>query len=217
MRNAIRVIAGDMKNIYYTTFLNALHLMLKGAPFGILFLVIRELFLPPAPGRIVRLAVLCASIAVIMAVNLWLGIQVHVKAFTTSYDLSTKARLRLGNHLRKLSLGFFKKRDPGDISSLLLQDMAKVEMIFSHFFMDAIACIVLPLMMGAFFMAVDRRMGMVMAVSVLLAVPAFGIAQKIIGYFGKRRSALCFRMCICFRIPFSTISGSGKRMPVGMR
>ena len=29
-------------------------------------------------------------------------------------------------------MGFFKKRDPGDITALLLQDMAKVEQVFSH-------------------------------------------------------------------------------------
>ncbi len=189
MLKSIRVIAGDMRNIYFTTFLNAIHLILKGVPFGILFLVILELLKPKSELDISRLVLLFAGMAIPMLINLFLAIKVHVRAYISSYNLSTETRLSLGDHLRKLSLGFFKKRDPGDISALLLQDMAKVELVFSHFFIDAIACIILPLMMAGFFFMVDWRMALLMILSVILALPALWGAQKIVVYFGKKHVA----------------------------
>ena len=189
MLKSIRVIAGDMKNIYFTTFLNAVHLILKGAPFGILFLVVLELLKPRSELDISKLVLLFAGMAIPMLINLFLAIKVHVRAYISSYNLSTETRLSLGDHLRKLSLGFFKRRDPGDISALLLQDMAKVELVFSHFFIDAIACIILPLMMAGFFFMVDQRMALLMILSVILALPALWGAQKIVVYFGKKHVA----------------------------
>ncbi len=124
--------------------------MLRGAPAGILFLVVLELLRPREAVDVARLAVLSALMAVVMVADLFVAVRAHVRGYISAYSLATAARLRLGDHLRRLSLGFFKKRDPGDISALLLQDMAKVESIFGHFFLDAMACLVLSAMMCAF-------------------------------------------------------------------
>lgn len=187
MLKSIRVIAGNMRKIYITTLLNIVHLILKGIPFGILFLVLLELLSPHPQNTIVRLTLLCAGVAMVMLINLFVAVRVHIRAYLTGYNLATQARLTLGDHLRKLSLGFFKQRDPGDISALLLQDMAKVEQIFSMFFIDASACVVLPLMMGIFFAFVDWRLTVLMTAAVLVAVPALAFSQKIIHHFGKKQ------------------------------
>ena len=40
--------------------------------------------------------------------------------FRGAYEMSASGRLSLAEHLRKLSLGFLSKRDPGDLSSMLV-------------------------------------------------------------------------------------------------
>lgn len=186
MLKTIRVIAEDMKEIYAITFMNTIHLLLKGAPFGILFLVVNELLKPRAELEIMKLVWMYAAMALMMLINLFLAIRVSIRVSITSYGLATDTRLKLGDHLRKLSLGFFKKRDPGDISSLMLQDMSKVEKIFSHFFADAVACIILPFIMGVCFILKDWRMTLLMIASAVLAVPALMLSQKVIDRFGKK-------------------------------
>lgn len=198
MFGSVRVIAGSFRNLGATVLLNVLHFILKGFPFGMLILILHELLRPEEEIRGMYLFWLVFIIAWVMLINVFLAIHVHLRAYVTAYGLATEARLRLADHLRGLSLGFFKKRDPGDISSLMLQDMTKVETLFSHFFMDAIACVVLPLFMASFLGFVDGRMTLFMLVFVLLALPALMAAQKIIGYFGKRhmqtRNAVASRM-----------------------
>ena len=39
--------------------------------------------------------------------------------FRGAYEMSASGRLSLAEHLRKLSLGFLSRRDPGDLSSML--------------------------------------------------------------------------------------------------
>ena len=42
--------------------------------------------------------------------------------FRGAYEMSALGRLALAEHLRKLSLGFLSRRDPGDLSSMLITD-----------------------------------------------------------------------------------------------
>ena len=125
--------------------------------------------------------------AFLMVVNVFLAIRVYVQGYLCAYGLSTDARLRLGDHLRVLPLGFFKKRDPGDISALMLHDMTKVETLFSSLFMDAIAFLALPGLMCVFFVTQNIRMTGLMLAAVMLALPALFLAQRIIGHFGRRQ------------------------------
>ncbi len=48
------------------------------------------------------------------------------------YGLANVLRIKLGNRIQKFSLVFFKKKDPGEIASVVLQDVANFEGIFSH-------------------------------------------------------------------------------------
>ena len=47
--------------------------------------------------------------------------------FRGAYEMSASGRLSLAEHLRKLSLGFLSRRDPGDLSSMLITDFMMAE------------------------------------------------------------------------------------------
>ena len=52
--------------------------------------------------------------------------------FRGAYEMSALGRLALAEHLRKLSLGFLSRRDPGDLSSMLITDFMLAETGISH-------------------------------------------------------------------------------------
>ena len=52
--------------------------------------------------------------------------------FRGAYEMSASGRLSLAEHLRKLSLGFLSRRDPGDLSSMLITDFMMAETGISH-------------------------------------------------------------------------------------
>ncbi|MDR2368527.1 MAG: ABC transporter ATP-binding protein/permease [Deltaproteobacteria bacterium] len=185
MLKTLRAIAGDLKTLRFLTLLQVIHAILTGLPTIILFLVIKELIKPAIDYH--KLALYCAIIAITMIANVLLAMKLYVFNFVESYKITTKSRLRLADHLRLLSLGFFKRRDPGDISALMLQDMTKVEHIFSHFFTEMVASVVLPIMLGLGLLTQDPRLAAIMAAAAALAIPALIFGQRAITRLGRKQ------------------------------
>ena len=189
MIKAMRVIAGNLKKLQKPIWLNIFNFLLKGAPYGIFYLLLLELFKPKDQIDVQKIIWIFVSMVGILIIHLIIAMIAHTNAYVTACNLMADARLRLGEHLRRLSMGFFKRRDPGDITALLLQDMFKVENIFNHYFMDIIACVGLCSVMALFFFFIDWRMALAMVISVLIAIPVLLIGQKILVYFGKKQIA----------------------------
>ena len=187
MLKSIRIVAGSLSKMRLLLLGQLLHTVLTGAPILFLFLVILELN-DPAPSK-AYLALLCALVAALTLMNVFVAVKVHVRTYVESYTLSTEARLRLGEHIRALSLGFFKERDPGEISALMLQDLSKVEMLMSHLLNEAASMLVLTVMLAVGFMTQDVRLAGLMLATVAVAAPALFGAQRLIDRFGKRQIA----------------------------
>lgn len=87
--------------------------------------------------------------------------------FRVAYEMSASGRLSLAEHLRKLSLGFLSKRDPGDLSSMLITDFMMAETGISHHLPQLMGAIVMPVLAFASLVWIDWRM----AVSMFAALP----------------------------------------------
>ena len=68
----------------------------------------------------------------------------------------------MAEHIRHLSLRFFGKRDPGDLTNLILSDYGQVEHTISHNLSQLISAIVLPVLAFVGLLLVDWRMAVAM-------------------------------------------------------
>ena len=87
--------------------------------------------------------------------------------FRGAYEMSASGRLSLAEHLRKLSLGFLSRRDPGDLSSMLITDFMMAETGISHHLPQLMGAVVMPVLAFASLIWIDWRM----AVSMFAALP----------------------------------------------
>ena len=87
--------------------------------------------------------------------------------FRGAYEMSASGRLSLAEHLRKLSLGFLSRRDPGDLSSMLVTDFMMAETGISHHLPQLMGAVVMPVLAFASLVWMDWRM----AVSMFAALP----------------------------------------------
>lgn len=87
--------------------------------------------------------------------------------FREAYEMSASGRLSLAEHLRKLSLGFLSKRDPGDLSSMLITDFMMAETGISHHLPQLMGAVVMPVLAFASLVWIDWKM----AVSMFAAFP----------------------------------------------
>lgn len=164
---------------------------LQGQPYFVILMVMLELLTPLlTPGAALNVTRLWWYVGW-MAIALLLLFVVSRKKYAaeagTSYTVSAEGRLSLGDHLRSLSMGFFKGRDPGDITALMLQDYTNVEMLLSHILLDAISALALPAVFLAFLIPYDWRMALVTVAPVPLALGTAVLARTIVFRIGKRQ------------------------------
>ena len=105
--------------------------------------------------------------------------------FRGAYEMSASGRLSLAEHLRKLSLGFLSKRDPGDLSSMLITDFMMAETGISHHLPQLMGAVVMPVLAFASLVWIDWRMAVSMFAALPLAMlvlwASTGVQRKLSG------------------------------------
>ncbi|UHA72705.1 ABC transporter ATP-binding protein [Paenibacillus sp. 481] len=123
---------------------------------------------------------------------LWLGVEyaaytsLYDKTYKSAYSLAASGRLSLAEHIRHLSLGFFGKRDPGDITNLLLSDYGQVEHTISHNLPQLISAIVLPIMALFGLAVLDWRMALAMFAAIPLGALLLWLTDSIQAQLSER-------------------------------
>lgn len=90
--------------------------------------------------------------------------------FRSAYEMSASGRVSLAEHLRKLSLGFLSRRDPGDLSSMLITDFTMAETGISHHLPQLMGALVMPVLAFVGLLWIDWRMSVAMFIALPLAV-----------------------------------------------
>ncbi|MCK4303094.1 MAG: ABC transporter ATP-binding protein, partial [Candidatus Eisenbacteria sp.] len=181
---------GDMKRVRPMILWTLLEYLLRGAPYGILLGVVWELFKPlQHPGTPLNVrALIGLSVALLVALVLLFMVskKAYNEVYYETYALCAEGRLAIGDHLRKLSMGFFNARDPGAIGSYLINDYANVEFIFSHLVPQIAGAAAMPALLLIMLATQNWQMALVSALVIPVAIPFTFISRAFIRYFGKR-------------------------------
>ncbi len=188
MLNNLRYITSfNPKQTRKVIFWEVLHSVFVAAPTGMLIVIIWELF--SANPNLSKVW----TVVAIMATMLLLQFFVASKAMVTSnlwvYGLSNQLRLMLGNHIRKLSLGFFKKRDPGEIASVILQDVANFEGIFGHSVGNLASAMFGTVVLSGFLLYYDWRLALCLLAAIPMVFPFLKVANYFVAKLGRKQIA----------------------------
>lgn len=99
--------------------------------------------------------------------------------FCIGFAGTTKtSRIEMGEHLRKLSMGFFSARDAGDLSTVLLRDYTEIE-TFAQQILPQVATILIRFSLAIIVLsAFDVRMMLSVFIVIPLALPFAFISMK---------------------------------------
>lgn len=168
-------------------FWELLHALFLAAPTGILLLIIWELFKPDPDTMMIWTQV--GIMAVMLVIQLRVASRAMINTATTIYKMTCKLRIMLGNRLQKLSLGYYKRRDPGDLASVILQDVSNFETIFGHTIGNLFGAFFGTFFISLFLFIIDWKLALIMLSALPLAYIFIYIAGKIIVVFGKKHIA----------------------------
>ena len=119
------------------------------------------------------------GIAASVALRLLCSSAAMSNIFISAHALMGKARIRTADHLRKLPMGFFMRRQSGDLTGVLTSDVALVEDIWSHTIGIFASSFVLPMLVGIGLCFLDVRLGVVILAALPLALAVLAVTTKL--------------------------------------
>ena len=164
-----------------------LHGFFIAVPTGMLLLIIWELFTAnPDTQKIIRILIVMTAL---FLGQLYVAKRIKVQTSVSIYSMGSKLRILLGNQLQRLSLGFYKKRDPGDLASVVLQDVSNFETILAHSIENIFGSIFGTIFLSSFLFVMDWRLALLMISALPVAFLFVWIATIVSESFSARQIA----------------------------
>ncbi|MEM7107682.1 MAG: ABC transporter transmembrane domain-containing protein [Bacteroidota bacterium] len=169
IKNLFYVFKWDRKGIQRALFWEWLHGVFIAAPSGMLLLILWEFFadLPDVSKIWTYIGIMCF----LFLGQLFVANKAMLSSNLATYEISRKLRLGLGNKLQKLSLGYYKKRDPGDLAAVVLQDVANFESIFGHSVTNIANALFGTTVLSVFLLLLDWRLALTLMAALIIVFP----------------------------------------------
>ena len=180
-------IAGDRKSdLRKGTVLKVIESLFAGAPLGFLYLTLSELFSATIDVRtVIFLVIGMAACFVLQGIFFYWASVVNYKA---GLRIMSDLRIRLGEHIRKLSMGFFSDRETGDLNNIINQDVKNIEPVPTHFYPQLVSAIVLPIFIASFLFFLDWRMALATIAVIPAALIVLNVSQGVFKQTTKMRA-----------------------------
>lgn len=195
IKNILFITKENKKEFYTALVYYFLHSFLLSAPSGILVMVLFELLKQEPNQTYIFSLILLMALFFIM--QLFLSAKANVKASVLSYAVSKNLRLKLGNHLFKLGLGTFNKKNPSYLSSLLLEDIRSFENYFSHGVPNLLSGFFSIIILFIFLFILDYKLAGLLFLGIVAMAPFIYLAKLIVSFIGKKhienRNHMAFR------------------------
>jgi ATP-binding cassette subfamily B protein len=172
-----------IKPVFYTTLANLAGMI----PFVLLVEAVRLIFhsfvYPQMPLDMERLWWICGGLLVSLVFLFGFEVPAYRSQFRDAYSAAADGRSRLAEHLRKLSLGYLNKRDPGDLANMMVGDFAVIEHSISHLVPQMIGAAIMPVLALIGLSFIDWRLALslfaALPVAILLVLLTSGIQRKL--------------------------------------
>lgn len=134
-----------------------------------------------------------AALVITFIARAFFSLKSYGGGMRAGYKAGTAIRLHLGEHLRKLSMGYFSKRNIGELVNRLFLNVEMVEMMIGHFMTQATTnlCTSLFVMIGLFW--IFPKMTAIMVTALLIGLPLLFVLLKLVGREVKKKGQITDR------------------------
>ncbi|MDR0623372.1 MAG: ABC transporter ATP-binding protein/permease [Treponema sp.] len=132
LRRIVRVSGKEGRRLVLPVLLSLLDSLLHMGMFAVMVGAITDLLKEDFTGK--KCALYAAVLAAMFVLRALLGAVGYAEIQYRGSDITTALRLRLGDHLRGLNLGYFNKNSIGKLSAALTTDIADFETALTHSF-----------------------------------------------------------------------------------
>ena len=160
-------IAGKNRNkVIQGTVLKVVESGFKGAPLIFVWLTLNELF--SASINIQKVILLSFGLAACYVLQAVFHYWTDAVNYPTCLRIVGDLRIRLGEHIRKLPMGFYSERQAGDLNKVINEDVQNIHALPNHIYPQLVSAIALPTFIALFLLFLDWRM----ALATISVIPA---------------------------------------------
>jgi ATP-binding cassette, subfamily B, bacterial IrtB/YbtQ len=171
------IFKGQKRKLLRAAMWEYLHALFLATPTIVLLIIAGELFKPnPDPNKLWNTVYLLGGL---MVFQFFVAVKSQMASLFLTVDIGSSIRMKLGNHLRRISLGYFKKRDPGDIAAVLLQDVQTFEGVFGHSIGQLTSAVFGTSILVVVLFVLDWRLALALSVAIPLLHPFFWFTHKL--------------------------------------
>ena len=151
-------------------------------PFFIIYKIVAEIASKPRSEieqRFIYILILVAFAAIVLK-HVCLGLSTtlsHISAYNILYDL----RIKIAEKLGTLPLGYFNKKNTGELKKVMSEDVEQMEIFLAHNIPEVVGALVFTLLTAVILFIVDWRL----ALATIIVIPAGFILQMMIMGRGK--------------------------------
>ncbi len=176
---------GETKKYIRLTLWNFLESFVVTIPYAVMVIAIYLLLIPlsqpDSPLPLNRIWILCGILLAQLVVYFFIRRKTYIDICVGFAGTTKNARISMGEHLRRLSMGFFGRRDAGDLSTVLLRDYTEVENLASGL-IPQISVILIRLTLSVIILsAFDWRMMLAVILVIPLSLPFAFISYRKMG------------------------------------
>lgn len=174
----INITAGKPNKIYKSIFYTVIANLINIVPISLSIEVVNILFNTFTGNKYFdkeKLIYISIFLIIYLVVMYFGEVPAYRKSYRDSYDVSAEGRAELAEKLRKLPLGYFASRDPGDLVNMLMGDFALIETGISHLVPQIVAGIITPIIafIGLAFWNIEMSISMFIALPLAIIVIIF--------------------------------------------
>ena len=163
---------GELKKLAVWIFFDS---FVASIPVTIMLLAIYCLLIPIAqPGvdlPLTQLWIMCGVLLVQFIAYNFIRQKTYIDFCVGFAGTIKDSRIRMGEHLRRLSMGFYNGRDAGDLSTVLLRDYSEIENLSQQILPQIVTVLIRFALMLVMLTAFDWRMMLSVFIVIPLALP----------------------------------------------
>ncbi|MCK3669025.1 ABC transporter ATP-binding protein [Photorhabdus noenieputensis] len=190
--NLSHLVGKPLKGLSGMVALSILDALLASAPYAFLYYIILDM-LSDMPDMVYQFK-LVGGCAALMLVRVLLARTLYFNISLIGFDAGRTLRKNLGEHLRRMPMGFFQRTDMSSVNNTLLKDIDMIEHIFTHLYAPMIATASVLCFFSIGLLLKDWRMALAMLSTLPLAVCAYLLMRQYARRWQNRMQQLLFKL-----------------------
>lgn len=187
-----KLIGKSKKELYFPIFLMCIDSMGSMTLYFVLYLTVLDLFFGTLTMNKIGIYTLACLLGVIYRIIVYR--KSYLLCFERAFNVTGQFRIKLADHFRKLSLGYFNQNSTGYLINTMTNDMGSFEGVLSHalsFLMKTVTLCGL-ILVGTFF--INWKLALAECVVLLFAVPLLRWGNRLVEQLGTKKRTMTARM-----------------------